>query len=281
MKSCGVDLKLNTIQAIRMVSAITESDFLVHLNEEDCQIFDYLHKFFDIDVRAGVSGVPILNEISINHKEPSCTIGSITKPLIFPMAVFDLCKSKWKSERKFTFYFSGLITDKRARVLRNWILSHFRHKKFRNDLDFFFIKIMTRYVQSRTNLLKKGVSGRYKVSIGKGEQLCLVSSTIGRNFPEKAWDDNYFNQMANAKFVLCPNGDFIWTYRFLEAVICGAIPIVEDEAEMYRGFHYYKMSDDIGKYVYIWKHVLENFDLALHRFTVTSEKLNEEIINCL
>lgn len=260
-----------------MVSAISESDYQVHVKEEDYQIFVYLQDYFDIDVKSILVNHQILNEVSINHEKPSCTIGSITKPLIFPKSVFNFCRSKWKTERKFTYYFSGLLTDKRLMALQGWISSHSSHTTVREDLDLLVIKLISIYVQYRTRLDKKGVSCKYEVAMGKGERLCLASSTIGRHFPEKSWDDNYFNQMSNTKFVLCPNGDFGWTYRFLEAIMCGAIPIVEGEAEMYYGFHYYKMGDQTTKYVYDRELVFENYDLALDRFTVSAEKLNQEI----
>lgn len=281
MNSCGIDLKQNTIQAIRMISAISESDYQVHVKEEDYQIFEYLQNFFDIKVKSGLVNHQMLNEVSIDHDAPSCTIGSITKPLIFPKSVFNFCRSKWKTERNFTYYFSGLLTEKRLVVLQDWISSHYKHNSVRKDLDLLLIKLIGRYVQYRTKLDKKGVSCKYEVAIGKGEQLCLAASTIGRHFPEKSWDDNYFNQISNAKFVLCPNGDFIWTYRFLEAIMCGAIPIVESEAEMYCGFHYYKMGDQTSEYVYDRELVNENFDLALNRFSISTEKLNQEIENLL
>ena len=56
--------------------------------------------------------------------------------------------------------------------------------------------------------------------------------------------------MAKSKFVLCPNGDFIWTYRFFEAIACGAIPIIEDDLPLYDGFQYYKMDQPFCEYIY-------------------------------
>ena len=281
MNSCGIDLDLNTIQAIRLVSAIAESDYLVHVKEEDYQIFEFLKMYFDFKVEAGVVGVPILTEVSINHKAPSCTIGSITKPLIFPRAVFDLCRSKWKTERKITYYFSGLLTDKRMSVLQKWISSHSTKSKLRSHLNYLFIRIHNRLLQSKTMKVKKGFASKLIIRLGNGEHLHLVSSTIGRNFPEKSWDDNYFNQMSNSKFVLCPDGDYVWTYRFVEAIMCGAIPIVENEADMYSGFHYYKLNDHANQFLYDKRCVLENYELALDRFTISTEVLNKEIMNLL
>ena len=50
--------------------------------------------------------------------------------------------------------------------------------------------------------------------------------------------------MARSKFVLCPNGDFTWTYRFFESVIFKAIPIIEDYTHHYDGYTYYTKSDE-------------------------------------
>lgn len=277
IKQCGINLNLETIQAIRMVSAIMESDYQIYIKEEDKQIFDYLQKFFKMKVNAGLNGVPILSDLSINHTSPSCSIGSITKPLIFPKAVFDLCRSKWKNERNITYYFSGLLTYKRFHILHEWMWHHSSQSKFRNNLNYLLLRIHNRYVQSKTRRVEKGFASELTIKLSKNEDLCLASSTIGRHFPEKSWDDSYFNQMSNAKFVLCPDGDFVWTYRFLEAILCGAIPIVENETEIFEGFHYYRMHDQTNRYVYEFENVLDNYALALDRFTITSEILNREI----
>lgn len=276
-KQCGIDLDLGTLQAVRMVSAIMESDYLIHIKEDNKHIFDYLQKFFDSKAIVGLSGVPVLDDLLIDHKTPNCSIGSITKSLIFPKSVFDLCKSKWKIERTIAYYFSGLLTDKRLTILRKWISSHSSQSKVHQLFDYLLIRIHNHYVQYKTRRVSKGFASKLSIRTGKNEVLCLASSTIGRHFPEKSWHDDYFNQMSNAKFVLCPDGDFVWTYRFLEAILCGAIPIVENETEMYDGFHYYMMSDQQNTYVYEQGIVIENFALALDRFTLSTDKLNEEI----
>ena len=61
----------------------------------------------------------------------------------------------------------------------------------------------------------------------------------------KAWDTKYARLLGSSRFALCPNGDFVWTYRFFEAAAAGAIPIVESHCEMYEGFSYYTMNDSI------------------------------------
>lgn len=90
-------------------------------------------------------------------------------------------------------------------------------------------------------------------------------STRGRDDATKFFDAAYFDMMARAKFVLCPNGDFVWTYRFFEACIFGAIPIVEDTCDAYNGYHYY-MSGDEYEYRRDW--VAKNYYKALQELTL-------------
>jgi hypothetical protein len=67
----------------------------------------------------------------------------------------------------------------------------------------------------------------------------IKNSKRGRNIQTKEYDIDYFNIMSNYKFTLCPNGDFVWTYRFFEAILCGSIPIIEQECNLYDGFKFY------------------------------------------
>jgi hypothetical protein len=69
------------------------------------------------------------------------------------------------------------------------------------------------------------------------------SSERGRRFPTKAWDEEYFQLLADSEHVLCPSGDYQWSYRFFEACLCGAVPIVEEASPLYDGFRYRLMTD--------------------------------------
>jgi hypothetical protein len=69
------------------------------------------------------------------------------------------------------------------------------------------------------------------------------SSERGRRFPTKAWDEEYFQMLADSEHVLCPSGDYQWSYRFFEACLCGAVPIVEAGSPLYDGFRYRLMTD--------------------------------------
>ena len=72
----------------------------------------------------------------------------------------------------------------------------------------------------------------------------IIHSNNGRVFPEKAYDKEYFDRMAQTKFALVPNGmSFKWSYRFFEAVMSCAIPIVEEHIPLYNGYKYFLMSE--------------------------------------
>ena len=90
----------------------------------------------------------------------------------------------------------------------------------------------------------------------------------GRQFPIKSFDEEYFTERKKYKFVFCPDGDFVWSYRFFETVMCGGIPIVENDSPLYKGFKYYVLNGDITdlKYDKEWvnhnlKHLKDNFTL--------------------
>jgi len=75
----------------------------------------------------------------------------------------------------------------------------------------------------------------------------IKHSERGRDIKIKVKDEEYFNEMSKAKFTLCPNGDFIWTYRFFESIIFKSIPIIEDYCDHYDGYYFYRHNDE---YIY-------------------------------
>jgi len=91
-----------------------------------------------------------------------------------------------------------------------------------------------------------GLLTRVRNRLGRGERgevqsvggVQVWSSPRGRSFPWKAWDHEYFKRMCETRCAMCPNGDYVWTYRFFEAVMCGCLPIVQEPCEAYEGFHF-------------------------------------------
>lgn len=101
--------------------------------------------------------------------------------------------------------------------------------------------------------------------------LLIDSSNNGREFPLKTFDRDYFNEMKKYKFILCPDGDFIWSYRFFESVMCGAIPIVENESPLFEGFKYYNIEDNLVDMVWKPEWVSNNLNLLVEKYTYKND----------
>ena len=76
----------------------------------------------------------------------------------------------------------------------------------------------------------------------------------------------YFESMCQSKFVLCPAGDSLWSFRFYETLMCKSIPIVEsihhtyrsrEEAELnYKYILYTQIENDINYNDYINENIV-------------------------
>ena len=77
--------------------------------------------------------------------------------------------------------------------------------------------------------------------------------------------------------MLCPSGNSVWTYRFFEAILCGAIPVVEETCEAYKGFSYFSFDDPLEEMKWDQKIADENFKLCLERITVEPEIFKREL----
>jgi hypothetical protein len=179
-----------------------EAGLKLSIEENQKPTFEYLSKRFPTNYVVGDDHPELLN-ISLSHSTPLVKIGDYGQPLLFPDSVIAACKSFWPNARDTEYLFIGLITPEREKVLSD--------------------------CQRR---LEK---------INPSSRVLVKNSSRGREFPEKAWDEDYYREMAKTKFVLCPNGDFVWTYRFFEAILCGAVPIVQSDCSLYEGFQYYTM----------------------------------------
>ena len=103
------------------------------------------------------------------------------------------------------------------------------------------------------------------------------SSNRGRKFPIKSWDDDYFKVLGDSQFVLCPSGVCVWSYRFFESILCGAIPIVESNCEAYEGFRFKYMTDDASTFVWTKEDAEYNYNLCIERITIAPEVLKSTL----
>jgi len=71
------------------------------------------------------------------------------------------------------------------------------------------------------------------------EGVSIEESDAGRRWPGKAWDERYAARLGESAAVLVPSGlaEHGWpTYRFYEAALAGALPLVEERWSGYDGF---------------------------------------------
>jgi len=103
--------------------------------------------------------------------------------------------------------------------------------------------------------------------------VCISFTRRGRELLKQEFDETYYEQLCKTKFALCPSGDFTWTYRFFEACACRAIPIVDKECELMRGFKYYCNYDLDKAWVYDEEMVEHNYQLFRKGHVLSPEKL--------
>ena len=79
-------------------------------------------------------------------------------------------------------------------------------------------------------------------------------SLYGRNPKLKyKYDVDYYKNLGNTKFGLCPVGDYNWSYRFFETIMCGAIPVLgDDENDIYSHNYKFYRDSDVKQYKQEW-----------------------------
>lgn len=258
--------RVKLIQIVRLLHALTESDFSLDLLESELPKFDLLHTKFSMPLNTGAAkGFDIAPYLRFSHPEPFTSIGDLQRTLIFPHAVTDYCRQLWKPSRSQRFTFDGLITPQRREVLTAWAENELGLKKVElPDGNSFTARLMKRL----------GLADHQRKKLG---DLSVWFSRKGRKYPEKAWDEDYCRILADSQFVLCPNGDYTWSYRFFESILCGAIPIVEDDCRAYNGFHYHHFNEDPTRINWDEADAEHNLNLCLERITIPLEELTTEL----
>ncbi|WP_029037664.1 exostosin domain-containing protein [Salinimicrobium xinjiangense] len=263
------ETEIKLLQELRLIHAIAETGHQINVRRSEKFKVEPLEKKFNISIGTGTEGVfPIANLVKIDHKTPKVSIGNITQTLIFPRSITDYCKSLWKAERTDKFVFSGWMSRKRKKELEHWIREKWGIQRSIHSHKEYLPKIKNHF---------RLLFGLPEIQIIFNNELKILPSGKGRKFPDKAWDEEYYQNLANSKFVLCPCGNSVWTYRFFEAILCGAIPVVEKTCEAYNGFTYFAFDDPIEELKWDQKIADENFKLCLERITVEPEELNREL----
>lgn len=283
-----VDLHFDLIQSLRLLHALLECDGDVRVHPRDYPKLTKLEEVFGLSVSDEIEGVPVLPEVEVDHDgRPMTRLGRITRPLIFAHGMVERCRSLWARDRSVRACFVGRLHRDRRRVLRQWM-----HRQFPEvEVELPSQAAVDRRVELRKTVrhcarrLLRGPlrSLRRYVGVPPAERrttcrnVVFVTSDRGWRHPTKAWDASYFQRLANAKYVLCPDGKFVWTYRFFEAALCGAIPIIQNRCDLYDGFRFYTMDDLLDNLEWRFEDARHNFKLCRERCTVSLDRLNTEI----
>lgn len=178
--------------------------------------------------------------IKSNHSEPKTSVeGLFNHALLFPQYIAD---NYFKREKKYDkIYFRGVFTKKRA-------LESIKLCWYVRDFKAIFLLLVHIVILSKMN---------QSIITSK---LHLVFTNRGRDEKHKYIDKEYYEEMSKFKYVFCPVGDFVWTYRFFEAIQVGSLPIVSKSAKIYSMFKYQIPSlENDYDYIDVINTNLENF----------------------
>jgi hypothetical protein len=267
MENIKLNLTYEYLQEIRLAHAVMETNFNLCVEPELNIRLERLKEQFGVkyNLTNEVKNIHEIKDILIAHRTvvPETKIGNISRPLIWPHAMFDYCKSLWPEKREIEYAFIGKLTKQR----QVWMQS-FLSKKIKG---YFNITGKIKYDYKIFTFINK----IFRFS----KPVLMTASLRGRQFPGKSWDDEYFQLQAQSKFIICPSGDVgcPWTYRFFETMICGAIPIVETVSPCYAPFKFYMADEDPKKFIYDPEIVKFNFEQCIKHLTVPKEELSNEI----
>ncbi|PTB96818.1 hypothetical protein C9994_05750 [Marivirga lumbricoides] len=166
--------------------------------------------------------------ITADHSTPKTKIGNLIEaPLIFPRLIMDRFFKDFESKHQ-KVYFRGFFTRTR----------------YRESIKFF---IEIKDFNALYQILKKTFAAKFL----KNTSFIISTSKVyfnftarGRDPQYKYMDFDYYEEMANYKIIFCPKGDFIWTYRFFEAIQVGSIPYCKYYTSSYEGFKYLNKIDN-------------------------------------
>jgi len=265
MSELFISWQIELIQQVRLVHALAESDHSICVRESEIEKFVELARLGLRLSPPGPEAIDITASLSWSHETPSTRIGELVRPLIFPHAVVEHCRQSWAPKRAHRVGFRGLITPPRAERMQQWSTENCGAGAPR-------LPDPTSIAYRAINKAKRtlGLSTDFQRQFGP---LNITSSNRGREFPIKAWDQQYYDYLGQSEFTLCPPGVCVWSYRFFEAALCGSIPIIEEPCAAYDGFAYAHFDDPLDSLRWSEDQAHHNFEQANGALTVALEAL--------
>jgi len=138
-------------------------------------------------------------------------------------------------------------------------------------LDYIFIGTIS---GNHRQFLKKWDKPNSVIKTGKQNNFIHPKDDKVGYYGKNYFNRPYISQLATSKFVLSPGGCsafnpkykegiFIWTYRFWEAVMAGAIPITnEPDPKLHNDYKFYSLEDE---HIYRKDWVEHNFKIFKER----------------
>ena len=269
-KTLLIDKKINLLQEVRVIQALSELGIKVIVPFKQRYKFLYLQKTFGMILSSkGKADYNISECLAVNHEIPQTSIFGINKPIIIPASISSYLYGQWKKEKKYQFSFAGLITLQRKNLLQKWLDINFKDSG---------LTVVNKQHPVWEALKKLVTSFRIPItSKTKYGKLLIWNSNRGRLFPGKSWDEAYYRTLLDSNFVLCPNGDFIWSYRFFESILCGAIPVIEEYCPAYQGFKFRYIDEQIHINEWTIEDAEFNYNLAVERLVLSKGELENSL----
>jgi len=248
------------VQEMRLIASLLEANWGVVINGSQLRALEPSLKFHPYKIRTGCTffekNEVMSIDVQLDHVRPWTQLNDVGQPLFFPEWLANLALQD-TSQRDILISFSGNMTaSRRIKVLELIQVYSFT---FLHQCSFLF----SRLTAIKPKRLTAQLSYLYLLAVSNYTNIRVLNSQTGRSLSGKILDLEYWAILCRSQFVFCPSGDFGWTYRFYEAILSGACPILEDDnAEFSKGFFFIKIGDPLPDLKDISKHLQENREKA-------------------
>jgi hypothetical protein len=183
-----LDFPTDKIQGIRALQSLLELLPGATVGAGASSVLEYLAATFDLRYHVGTADGCRILRMNLDHRSPSCNVGPVSKPLMFPSGMFELLRRQWKTQRQTRFLFAGLMTQERKHWLEQNLAALLRRSAHH-------LRIVPNEQGRLSRLWNKlrgaTLSDQELPDIG----LSIRCSERGRRFPEKIWDTEYYEMM--------------------------------------------------------------------------------------
>jgi len=177
---------------------------------------------------------------------------------IYPKSIYEAASEMSKVKQTNYCFIGALKIDPITESNRAWVIQ-FAKKNFDQNSYLQFTDSKTRETHQPL--------GEFDHTLTTQGFVPKEVSVKERNY----FDRQYFAQLCQSKFTLCPAGDSPWSMRFYEAIMCKSIPIVNQAADRYRSiaesrldYRFYQ-ADEVIEYREDW--VQHNYEIFMKYHT--------------